>query len=325
MLLGHTRRDLLLCGGAAAHALTAGRRATAQTSARRIVVPFAPGGALDLVVRIVQPRLSELLGQPVLVENRPGGSTVIATDAVAKAPADGSTLLAIADSFAINATLIRNTPYDAGRDFVAVAALTINAQVLVAGPGFAGTTFDDVLSAARAAPGRLAYASSGNGSGAHLVGETLRLAAGIDLQHVPYRGGGLALQDLLGGRAPLMVAQLPNVLPLIRDGRVRALAVPDAVRSPLLPEVPTFAEAGVPGVFGITRYGLVARREVPEAVLDRLNAAVNAALTDPAVAERLIAQGATPRPISRSEFGAALASEIARQGRIVRESGITLD
>ena len=241
------RRPLL-----AAALLTAPASAAAQAAwpsrPIRFVVAFPPGGASDVLMRLLQPRLSDTLGQPVVIENRPGAGTVIGTDVAAKAPADGYTFLNVANSFTINATLIRNPPFDARRDFVPVASLGFNPHLLVVPRASPYATLADLIAAVRAAPGRFAYASIGNGTSQHLGGESFRLAAGLEMQHVPYRGGSPALADVMAGTVPMMFANLPEALPLVREGRLRALAVADAARSPLLADIPTFDELGVRGV-----------------------------------------------------------------------------
>jgi tripartite-type tricarboxylate transporter receptor subunit TctC len=288
----------------------------------RFIVAFPPGGASDVLMRLLQPRLSETLGQPVIIENRPGAGTVIGTEVAARAPADGYTFLNVANSFTINATLVRNPPFDARRDFVPVASLGFNPHVLVVPRSSPHATLAELIAAARAAPGRLSYASLGNGTSQHLGGESFRLAAGLDIQHVPYRGGPPALADVMAGTVPMMFANLPEALPLVREGRLRALAVSDSARSPLLPDVPTFDEAGVPGVVSNSWFGVVARAEIPGPVLERMHGAVTALLGDADVAARFAGLGVEPRPMTRDAFGAVLRAEFERNGRIVREAGI---
>jgi len=299
--------------------------ALAQGRPLRLVVPFPPGGSLDVLTRLLQPRLAERLGQTILIENRAGGGTIIGTEAVARAPADGGTALMIANSFTINATLARNPPFDAQRDFTGVASVGFNPHVLVAAPGFAPHDVAGLVAAARAAPGSIAYASFGNGTSAHLGGESFKRAAGIDLQHIPYRGAAAALADVMGGQVPLMFSNLPEALPLIREGRVRALALSNPTRVPSLPGTPTFDEAGVPGVVSNSWFGMVARADSPAAALDALAAAVNAALAEPATAERFTELGVTPRPMPRPDFDAFMREEIESNARIISSARITAD
>jgi tripartite-type tricarboxylate transporter receptor subunit TctC len=299
--------------------------ALAQGRSLRLVVPFPPGGSLDVLTRLVQPRLAERMGSVVLIENRAGAGTIIGTDAVAKAAADGGTALMIANSFTINATLARNPPFDARRDFTGVASLGFNPHVLVAAPGFAPRSVAEVVAAARAAPGTIAYASFGNGTSAHLGGESFKRAAGIELQHIPYRGAAPALADVMGGQVPLMFSNLPEALPLIREGRVRAIALSNPGRVPSLPDTPTFDEAGVPGVVSNSWFGMVARAESPPAALDALAAAVNATLAEPAMIERFNELGVTPRPMLRPAFDTFMREEIENNARIIRATAITAD
>jgi tripartite-type tricarboxylate transporter receptor subunit TctC len=321
------RRTLLAAAVAGTAAPSGGARAQPAWPSRpvRFVVGFPAGGTSDVLTRLLQPRLSELLGQPVVVENRPGAGTVLATDLVAKAPADGYTVLNVANSFTINAALVRNPPFDARRDFAGIASLGFNPHVLVAAPNFAPRTVAEVVAAARTAPGRLTYASFGNGTSGHLGGESFKQAAGVDIQHVPYRGGTPALADLMGGQVQLMFANLPEALPLIRENRIRPIAVADAARAPVLPDVPTFDEAGVPGVVSNSWFGVVARAEVPPAVADRMHGAITAVLGEPDTVSRFRQLGVAPRPMARDAFGATLRAEFERNARVVRDAGITAD
>jgi tripartite-type tricarboxylate transporter receptor subunit TctC len=291
----------------------------------RFVVAFPPGGTSDVLMRLLQPRLSDGLGQPVIIENRLGAGTVIGSDVVAKAPADGYSFLNVANSFTINATLIRNPPFDARRDFRGIASLGFNPHVLVVGPNVAARTVAAIVTAARAAPGRLSYASIGNGTSQHLGGESFRMAAGIDLQHVPYRGGPQALADVMAGSVPMMFANLPEAVPLIREGRLRPVAVADSRRNPLLPETPTFDEAGVTGVVSNSWFGVVARATIPPDIADRMHAAITTLLTDPDIAARFGQLGVEPRPMARDAFDTLLRDEFERNARIVRDANITVD
>lgn len=299
--------------------------AVAQARSLRLIVPFPPGGSLDVLTRLIQPRLAERLGATIVIENRAGAGTIIGTDAVAKAPADGTTALMIANSFTINATLARNPPFDARRDFTGVASLAFNPHVLVAAPSFAPRDVAALVAAARAAPGRIAYASFGNGTSAHLGGESFKRAAGVDLQHIPYRGAAPALADVMGGQVPLMFSNLPEALALIREGRVRALALSNATRVPSLPDTPTFDEAGVPGVVSNSWFGMVARADNPAVALDAWATAIDATLAETGIAERFTELGVTPRPMPRPAFDAFMREEIEVNARIIRDAQITAD
>lgn len=291
----------------------------------RFVIPFGPGGSMDLIARGVQARLPEVLGTSLVIENRAGGATIIGTDAVAKLPADGDTALIVANSFTINATLVRNPPFDARRDFTGVASLAFNPHVLIADPRLGLRTVADVVAAARARPGRLTYASSGIGTSLHLGGVSFAAATGTELTHVPYRSSPAAITDVIGGQVALMFANLPDAIPAAREGRVTAIALADAARHPQLPEVPTFEEAGVRGVVSNSWFGLVARSEVPEPILDRLHEAVTRIVNEPENVARLAAAGLAPRPMTRAAFNAFLAAEFERNSRLIRENNITAE
>lgn len=301
-----------------------GQAQTWPTRQLRFVVPFTAGGSLDIVARLLSPRLQELIGQGAIIDNRAGGGTVIGTDAVAKLPADGYTTLLIANSFTINATLIRNPPFDARRDFTGVSFLCFNPHVLVASPRLNLRTVADVTAAARARNG-LTYASSGTGTSLHLGGVSFQTATGAPLTHVPYRGSAQALTDVIAGQVDLMFANLPDAVPAIRDGRVTPIAISDAARHPLLPEVPTFDEAGVRGVVSNSWFGMVARSDVPAPILDRLHAAITQILAEPESIARLAQVGLATRPMSRPAFNAFLAEEFDRNGRLIRDNDISAD
>lgn len=312
---------LLLSG--AARAQVGGTQAW-PTRQIRFVVPFTAGGSLDIIARMIQARLPEMLGQGGIIDNRPGGGTIIGTDAVAKLPPDGYTTLLVANSFTINATLIRNPPFDARRDFTGISFLAFNPHVLVANPRLNLATVSDVIAAARARGG-LSYASSGTGTSLHLGGESFRAAAGVPLTHVPYRGSAQAITDVIGGQVDLMFANLPDAVPAIRDSRVRAIAISNAERHALLPEVPTFDEAGVPGVVSNSWFGMVARSEVPAAILDRLHATIGSILAEPENVTRLAQVGLATRPMARAAFNAFLTGELDRNARLIRDNNISAD
>lgn len=313
-------RRAALIGPAAAQSL-------AQTlpETLRLVVPFPPGGAVDGLARALEAPLAAALGVTVLVENRAGANTLLGSDSVAKAPADGGRLLFVQNSFTANASLHRNPPFDARRDFTAVAFLGYNPIVLVAAIHAGPASLAALLAAARAAPGRLAYASFGNGSASHLAGEAFKRAAGVDLLHVPYQGGAPALRDLAGGHVPLMFANLSSALPLVREGRIRALGIADTGRSPLAADIPTFEEADIPGAVAWAWFGLAARSETPPTLLDRLNRAINRILAEPALIERFTGQGIQPRILGRAAFQAFLERAFEEDAALIRAAGIGVD
>jgi tripartite-type tricarboxylate transporter receptor subunit TctC len=283
----------------------------------RVLVPYGTGGVTDITARIVTPRLAEALGQQVVVENRPGGASIPGTDAVAKAKPDGYTLLLTSTALAANPILFRKLPYDAVRDLAPVAFLAIVPTVLVVHPGVPANTVQELVALARAKP--LDYGSAGNGSGNHLTTEVFKHAAGIQAQHIPYKGGGAVMADLVGGQVTFVFAVLPTAYPFIQGGKLRALGVSSARRNPALPNVPTVAESGLPG-FDVNEWlGIFAPAGTPPAVVEKLNAAANAALRHPEVLEKLRGVGADPVGGPPDALGTHLKAEVARWMRLARD------
>lgn len=295
-----------------------------------MVVPQAVGGTNDIVGRLVAQKLGEVLPGSVVVENRPGAGGNIGTAGAAKAPKDGYTLLmTISSAQAINPALYRNPGFDPVKDFTPLALVGAVPNVLVVNPAFPARTLEEFLQVVRARPGAYQYASAGNGTLNHLLGEMLNQMAGIELQHVPYKGVAPALNDVLGGQLPLMFGSLPSTLAHIKAGRLRALAVSSAQRSPVLPDVPSIAES-VPGYNGTLWIGLFAPAGVPKDVLDRLGDGMRQALADKEMRDKLEAQGVelagTPaKPVMGPEFAAILQQDIAKWARIVKTSGATIN
>ncbi len=292
----------------------------------RLIVPFATGGPSDILARLMAPKMSELLGQPVVVEARPGAGGVTGVDAMVKAAPDGYTIaLGSAGGLTISPGLDRNMPYDTLRD---IAALTLGAIVpepLVVSARTPFHTMADLLAAARARPGQLNYASTGPGSMPHLAGEWLKSAAGIDITHVPYRGGAPLTTALVAGEVEIGLADLPILLPQIQAGAIRALAIGHATRVPWLPDTPTMREVGLAEVNTDNWHGLVARSGTPEAILVKLHAAAAAAIRDPLVTQRMHEQGAIPGGNSRAEFGAFIRAELTRWAAVIRRANIKVD
>lgn len=319
-----TRRGVL---GAAAALLTA--PALAQTGEWpnrqvRLISPFPPGGAADLTARIMAEELSGALRQTVFVENRTGVGGAVGTEAAARSAPDGYTfVLASTGPFAINPGLFRLN-IDPGRDLVPVAMVAIVPSIFVVHPEVPARSMAELVALARARPGALSYASGGNGTAQHLFGELLKQMARIDIQHVPYRGGGPAMTDTIAGRVQILCDTLPLALPHIREGRVRAVAVTTAERHPTLPEVPAVAES-VPGYEAVGWYGIAAPAGVPAPIVERVNREVNALIARPALKERLSAQGADPLPMTPAEFGARIARDRERWTTLIREAGIRPD
>lgn len=291
----------------------------------RVIVPF-PGGAstLDSVVRTLAPEMSRVLGVPVIVDNRPGAGTVIGVDATAKAT-DGRTIGAVANSFTVNQTLVKNLPYDALRDLQPVTLMARTANVLAVRPSLPVSTLSELVDYAKKNPGRLSYGSFGNGTTAHFAGEMLKTQASIFVVHIPYRGQGPALTDLLGGNIDMMFGNLPDFLPHIRSGKLKALGTTYLTRAPLAPDIPTVAEQGYPGFETDSWYGVIAPSSMPRDVVERINAAINRALDDPAIQRNLADRGIEKIGGSSAQLGDHIRTEIAKYAKIVRDSGMQID
>ena len=318
------RRNLLRLAAAAAMLPAVSRFARAQSyPARpvRIVVGFTPAGATDILARLIGQWLSERLGQTFIVENRPGAGSNIATEAVVRSPADGYTLLLIAPANAINATLYDRLNFNFIRDIAPVAGLISVANVMEVNPSLPAKTLPEFIAYAKANPGKVNYASAGIGSQQHVAGELFKMMAGIEMVHVPYRGGGPALTDLMGGQVQVYFGTMASTIELIRSGKLRALAVTTATRSEALPDVPTVAEF-VPGYEASSWYGIGAPKEhaAPRSS-SRLNKEINAGLADPKIKARLDDMGGTVLTGSPAEFGKLIADETEKWGKVVKASG----
>lgn len=289
----------------------------------RFIVPFPPGGGNDIVGRIVAVKLAEGLGQQVVIDNRGGAGGTLGTDMTAKAPADGYTLLVNNISLAVNHTLFKKLPYDTLTDLAPVALIGRQPNVVVVHPGVPAKSIRDLLELARAKPAEMNYGSGGVGTASHLATEMLKLMAKVDLVHVPYKGLGPALTDLIGGRVHVIISTMASALPHMKSGKLRPLAVTTAQRSSFFPEVPTMNEGGVRGYEFSTWYGLLVPARTPKAIVDRLNAEVRKALTSSLVAEQFLAQGLEPAASSPHEFGVYLQSEVAKWAKVVKASGAT--
>ena len=288
----------------------------------RFVVAFPPGGGTDIIARSIAQKLSERLAQQVVVDNRPGAGGNIGTDIVAKSAPDGYTLLmGSAGPLAINASLFKTMPFDPIRDLAPVTLAASTPNVLVVHPSLKATTLKELIALARARPGEINFASSGYGTPAHLAGELFNSMAGVKLVHVPYKGASPALADLLGGQVQIMFSTMPPALPHVRDGKLRALAVTSAKRSPAAPELPTVDEAGLPGFEANTWHGVVLPAGAPPSIITRLNREIVAILHLPEVMERLSSQGAEALGSTPEEFAAYIRSETAKWAKVVRESG----
>jgi tripartite-type tricarboxylate transporter receptor subunit TctC len=320
------RRFLQLAGGAAAAATVARRAAALDYPTRpvRLIVGFTPAGATDILARLIGQWLSERLGQQFVIENRPGAGSNIGTEAVVRAPADGHTLLLVAPANAINATLYDRLNFNFIRDIAPVAGLIRVANVMEVNPSVPAKTLAEFIAYAKANPGRINMASAGNGSQQHVAGELFKMMAGVDMVHVPYRGGGPALIDLLGGQVQLYFGTTASTIEYIRTGKLRALAVTTATRQPVLPDVPTVGEL-VPGYEASSWYGIGAPMGTPAEIVDRLNREINAGLADPKIKARLADMGGTALTGPPAEFGKLIVDETEKWGRVVKFSGAKPD
>jgi tripartite-type tricarboxylate transporter receptor subunit TctC len=290
----------------------------------RFIVSFPPGGSSDLIARAIAPHLSDRLGQPVVVENRPGAGGMIGVDAVAKAPPDGYTIgLAAAGALSSNISLYPSMPFHPERDLAHVSPLAMIPFFLIAHPS-QPPTLKEVIAKAKSAPGTMSFGHGGNGSTMHLSGELLNMLAGTKIQAVPYKGSGPVSADVLGGQVPLGVVDVPSALSNVRAGKLRALAVTSKRRISAAPEVPTFEEAGVPGYEAIGWFGVVAPAGTPRPIVERLNAEIRAALQDPAIRERALAAGTEPFTATPEAFTEMIREETKKWAEVIKAGGIKL-
>ena len=287
----------------------------------RLVVPFAPGGSADLVARLIGQKLGESWGQQVVVENKGGGSGMIGNDFVAKSAPDGYTLtVGTMGPFSVNPTLFEKMPYDPVRDFAPITLTGIASHVLVANPSVPPRTVGELIALARAKPGQLTFASSGTGNATHLTFELFKSTAGIDIVHVPYKGGGPAMADLVGGQVAFSFASMPSALPYVQAGRLRAIAVGGAHRSPLFPEVPTVAEAGLAGFVSEDWQGILAPAKTPAGVVAKLNADLVRVLHTPEMKAKLAGAGFDVKTSTPREFAHFIRSDTAKWAAILKRS-----
>jgi len=287
----------------------------------RLIVPFAAGGSADVYARFLAQRLQEAMGQSFIVDNRPGAGSIIGTDAVAKSPADGYTLLVMSNTHTVNESLLRTKPFALMRDFAPVAPINASELVLVARSGLPIGNVKELIAAARAKPGGLTYASSGNGTPYHMAGELFKALAHVSILHIPYKGSSGARTDVLGGQVDLMFDAVPTMSEHIRGGKVKALGTTGTTRSAVMPEVPTIAKSGVPGFETTIWLGVMAPKATPPAIVARLNAEITKIAANPEVAKAWRAQGAAAMTMSVAEFTRYLEADIAKWARIVKISG----
>lgn len=290
----------------------------------RFIVPYAPGGSTDVIARFLGQKLTERWGQPVVVDNRPGGNTIIGTEALTRASPDGHTLLMMAIAHAIIPNLLK-TPYHPVNDFSPVATAASGELVLVLHPSLPANNVRELIALAKAKPGQLNYASASTGGPLHLAGELFNMMAGVKTLHIPYKGGGPALTDLIGGQVQMMFSPLDGALPHIRSGRVKAIAISGSARSAALPDVPTFTEAGLAGFSVRNWFGVLAPARTPMPVVEKVSAEIGSILSAPDIREKLTAQGLDPYISTPAQFTELIRSDFALYGKIIRAANIKLE
>ena len=288
----------------------------------RLIVPYPPGGGTDFVARVVALKLPEVIGQNVVVDNRAGAAGLVGTELAARAPADGYTLLLVDSSLPINVSYYKNAKYDAIKDFAPITDVADTPYLLVVGQGSPYQSVRDLISAAKAQPGNINFGSGGNGSGSHLTGEFFQLRAGVKLTHIPYKGLGLALSDVIAGQIQTTFTSAPAAMGLIKSGRIKPLAVASAKRIAPLPDVPTFGEQGVKDVVVTNWYGIASVGGTPKPVLDTLHAALLRVIAMPDIKERLTSGALEPAPMSQEAFRKLIAEEVTRWAAVVRDAHI---
>ena len=291
----------------------------------RLIVPFAAGGPADVYARFMAQRLQDALGQPFVIDNRPGAGSVIGTDAVAKAAPDGYTLLLMSNAHTVNESLIPNKPFQLMRDFVAIAPLNYSDLVLVANPALPASTLKELISRAKASPGKFNYASSGPGTPYHMAGELFKSMAGVYLVHIPYRGSTGARTDVIGGQVDVMFDAVTTMAEQVKAGKVKALATTGRTRSEVLPDVPTLNESGVPGYEATIWLGLMAPRATPKAVVDKLNDAVSKIVGQSDVRQTWAKQGAVPLLMTPVVFDQYVRDDIAKWAGVIKAANIKVD
>jgi tripartite-type tricarboxylate transporter receptor subunit TctC len=291
----------------------------------RVIVPFAAGGPADVYARIVGQYLSESLGQPFIVEDRPGAGSIVGTDTAAQSTPDGYTLLVISNTQTANESLFAHKPYDLMRDFVPIAPINSSDLVMVVHPSVPANTLKEFIALAKSKPGGLNYASSGPGTPYHLAGELFKAMSGTDLVHVPYKGSSGARNDIIGGQVQMMFDAITTMAPNVRAGQVRALGTTGLKRSSVLPDVPTISEAGVPGYEATIWLGVMAPKGTPQTIVDKLNAEIVKAVNRPDVEKMWAEQGAEPMVMTPAQFDAYLRKDIEKWADVVKISGATVE
>jgi tripartite-type tricarboxylate transporter receptor subunit TctC len=317
-------RTLLACAVAFSFAIDAALAQTAKYPARpvRLVVPFAAGGTNDILGRIVAEKLAEKFGQPFVADNRAGANTVVGSEIVARATPDGHTLLIVSASIAVNPSLVRALPYDTLRDFAPIGMVAGGPYLMVIHPAVPAKTVGEFIAWVKSQQGKVNYASTGTGSPPHLAAELLKITAGIDMQHIPYKGGGAALPDLIAGRVSMFFGSIATLRPHVDSGRLRAVGMTTAQRSAAMPDVPTFIEAGLVGYEVNGWYGLLTTGKTPRAIVERLSATLRQILNDPETRAQFVKNGLDPTPGSAEEFARLLSAEIVKWASVVKAAGI---
>jgi tripartite-type tricarboxylate transporter receptor subunit TctC len=315
---------LVMMAAVAAIAASAAHAQTYPSKPVHVIVPFTPGSATDVVARTVAQAMSTRLGQPFVVENRPGAGGTIGSNLVAKAAPDGYTLLVNSSGHTVNPSIYPSVPFDTVKDFAGVSLLAEQPNILVVAPSKGWKNTADMVKVAKAEPGKLSYASAGAGSATHMNAEKFRVSAGIDAVHIPYKGTPEALTDTMNGRVDYFFAPVIAALPMVRDNRVTALAVGSAKRASVLPDVPTTVEAGYPGSAYNFWVGMLAPAGTPPAIVEQLNKEVAAALASPEVKDRLAALGADAAPMAAADFDKMIAQELKDNAVLVKQAGITV-
>ena len=322
------RRDFLSATGAGALAVALPQHAFAQAYPNKplkFIVGFAPGGATDVVGRLMAKKLGDALGQPVIIENKAGGSSNIGAEAAARSAPDGYTFYVNAITNAINASLYSKLPFDFAKDFEPVALFAKVPNILVIHPSVPAKSLKELIDYARANPGKLSYASSGSGTSIHMCGELFKILAKVDLVHIPYKGSAPAMTDMIGGQVQVMFDNMPSALPHVKAGKLRALAVTSAQRSASAPDVLTMGEAGLAGFDVQSWFGLMAPKGTPKEIIARINAESNKALASADIKERFMDLGAVPVPLSTEAYGEFIREEITRWAEVVKVSGAKVE
>jgi len=287
----------------------------------RLVVPFPPGGGTDILARLFGQKMSETLGQQIIIDNRGGAGGTLGTDIAAKAAPDGYTLILVSGSHAINPGLYQNLPYDSVNDFAPITQIATSPGILVVNPSLPVKSVKDLIALARAKPGQINYASAGSGTPPHLAGELFKVMAKIDMVHVPYKGNAPAFTDVIGGQVSLIFPTMPSAMPFIKSGKLRPIAVTSAKRSPAAPDIPTIAESGLPGYEATSWYGILAPARTPPQIVARLHEVLVSVIGAPDMQDKLAAQGLDPVGNTPQQFAAVIKSEIAKWAKVVKASG----